>query len=145
MLEDADATLDPVVSNESPVAVDPILTASLWPAGTPLYLTEQEVSKAVSVFGLDETAWQNVLVHRSWEPVYGMLWTGSTMASSTPPVPPKSARYLSVWSYGHAAPRPTGSGRPLEFCVDASHDGWAASASGAASAAAAGAPWPVSW
>ena len=62
VLEDADATLDPVVSNESPVAVDPILTASLWPAGTPLYLTEQEVSKAVSVFGLDETAWQNVLV-----------------------------------------------------------------------------------
>ena len=74
-----------------------------------------------------------------------MLWTGSTMASSTPPVPPKSARYLSVWSYGHVAPRPTGSGRPLEISVDASHDGWAASASGAAPAAAAGAPWPVSW
>ena len=49
VLEDADATLDPVVTDESIIAadatvVDPILCAPLRPAGTPVFLTDQQVS-----------------------------------------------------------------------------------------------------
>jgi len=98
VLEDADATLDPVITDESTLAVDasvvdPTLSASLRPAGTPVYIMHQEVSGAVSVFHLDETAWREVFVRRSAAPAHAMLWTGKS-ASLLPPVPPKSTRYL---------------------------------------------------
>ena len=74
----------------------------------------------MSVFYLDEESWSEVFVSASFTfaPAHAMLWTGTKIEL---PDPPRSARYLSVWSY-----RKNG-------------------ASGAASAAAAGALGEAKW
>ena len=82
ILDDPDATLDLAVTDPATLESngrDASLSASLWPASTPVYLTDECVAKLVSVFYMDEESWSEVFVSASFTfaPAAAMLWTGT--------------------------------------------------------------------